>query len=235
VGAGLCFAALAGASPPCHADGPWSGTLAATTDYVFRGVSQSYGGAALQGGINYQSPVGWFAGAWASNVDPYPFGRDFAEVNVYGGFGRALGREWTTRVTYTRYLYAWDHRPKPYDYGEFSLTLGFLDRLAATISYQPDSTRYAVPGYVRNRPATAYELTGRWPLPRNFALVGGVGYYDLTHLYRVGYWSGSVGASYAFRRFEIDVTRFFSDATVRRLFEDATADGRWVATAVWRF
>jgi uncharacterized protein (TIGR02001 family) len=134
VGAGLCFAALAGASPPCHADGPWSGTLAATTDYVFRGVSQSYGGAALQGGINYQSPVGWFAGAWASNVDPYPFGRDFAEVNVYGGFGRALGREWTTRVTYTRYLYAWDHRPKPYDYGEFSLTLGFLARLPPTSS-----------------------------------------------------------------------------------------------------
>jgi hypothetical protein len=29
--------------------------------------------------------------------------------------------------------------------------------------------------------------------------------------------------------------RFFSDATVRRLFEDASADGRWAATAVFRF
>jgi hypothetical protein len=29
--------------------------------------------------------------------------------------------------------------------------------------------------------------------------------------------------------------RFFCDATVRRLFEDASADGRWAVTAVVRF
>jgi uncharacterized protein (TIGR02001 family) len=231
----LCAMALTAASALCRADGPWSGTLGATTDYVFRGVSQSYGGAALQAGVNYQGPVGWVAGAWASNVDPYPFRGDSAEINLYSGFGWALGRDWTARAAYTRYLYAWERRPARYDYGELSLTLGFEDRLAATISYQPDSTRYAAPGYVRDRPASAYELTGRWPLPRNFALVGGVGYYDLTRLYGVGYWSGSAGASYVRGRFEVDLTRFFSDATVRRLFGDASADGRWVATAVWRF
>jgi uncharacterized protein (TIGR02001 family) len=217
------------------ADGPWSGSIAATTDYVFRGVSQTYGGAALQGGLNYQSPAGWFAGAWASNVDPYPFGSDSAEVNVYTGFGWALSSEWTARASYTRYFYAWDRRRKPYDYGEFAVTVGFEDRLAATVSYQPDSTRYSTLGYVRNKPSSAYELTGRWPLPRGFALVGGGGYYDLTHLYGVGYWSANAGVSYIHGRFSVDITRFFSDGTVRRLFEDASADGRWVATAVCRF
>jgi uncharacterized protein (TIGR02001 family) len=235
VAAALCIAAFFGASPPVQADGPWSGSIAATTDYVFRGVSQTYGGAALQGGLNFQSPAGWFAGSWASNVDPYPGGPDAAELNLYAGFGWALSRDWTARASYTRYVYAWDQRRKPYDYGEFAVTVGFRDRLAATVSYQPDATRYSTLGYVRDRPASAYELTGRWPLPRGLALIGGVGYYDLTHLYGVGYWSGNAGVSYVRGRFEVDVTRFFSDGTVRRLFEDASADGRWVASIVCRF
>ena len=233
--AGLGFAAIVGAIPSCCADGSWSGTIAATTDYVVRGVSQTYGEPALQAGVNYQSAAGWFAGAWASNVNPYPFGVDSAEVNLYGGFGWALGSAWTARATYTRYLYAWDRRPATYAYGELSLTLGFEDRLTATVSYQPDSTRYAIPGYVRNRPAAAYELSGRWPLPRNFALTAGIGYYDLTRLYRAGYWSASAGTSYVRGGFELDVARFFSEPSVRRLFEDASADGSWAATASWRF
>jgi uncharacterized protein (TIGR02001 family) len=231
----LCCAALLAASTLCHADGPWSGSLGATTDYVFRGVSQSYGGAALQGGLNYQSPAGWFAGSWVSNVDPYPFISNAAEVDLYAGFGWALNREWTARASYTRYVYVLDQRRKPYDYGEIAVSVAFEDRLAATVSYQPDATRYSTLGYVRDQPASAYELTGRWPLPRGFALVGGVGYYDLTHLYGVGYWSGSAALSYVHGRFEVDVTRFFSDGTVRRLFEDASADGRWVASIVCRF
>ena len=231
----FCLAAVIAAGPGCRADGPWSGTVAATTDYVFRGVSQTDGGAALQGGLNYRSPGGWFVGGWASNVAPYPSGMDAAEVNLYGGYGWAFSPEWSARANYTRYLYAWDRRPAAYDYGEFSITLGFEDRLAASISYQPDRTAYARPGYVRDRPSSAYELTGRWPLPGHFALIGGVGYYDLTHLYRVGYWSGSAGAGYLRGRFEVDLARFFSDRTVRRLFDDASADGRWVATAVWHF
>ena len=231
----LVVAALLPASGVCRADGPWSGSLAATTDYVFRGVSQTYGGGALQGGLNYQNPAGWFAGSWASNVDPYPFGSDSAEVNVYAGYGWALASDWTARASYTRYLYAWDSRHKPYDYGEVAATVGFRDLLALTVSYQPDSTRASTLGYVRNKPSSAYELTGQWPLPRGFALVGGGGYYDLTHLYGVGYWSANAGVRYVRGRFSLDVARYFGDAVVRRLFADASADGRWVATVVCRF
>jgi uncharacterized protein (TIGR02001 family) len=229
------FAVLVGAAPACLADGPWSANLAVTTDYVLRGVSQSYGGAALQGGVNYQSRSGWFAGAWASNVDPYPFYSNAAEVNLYTGYDWSLGRDWSARASVTHYAYALDRRRRPYDYDELSMTLGFQDRLAATVSYQPNAIRYATLGYRRNKPAMAYELTGRWPLRWNLAVTGGVGYYDLTHLYDLGYWSGSAGLSYTRGRFELSATRFFSDATVRRLFDEGTADGRWVASAVWRF
>ena len=231
----VCLGLFAGQTDRCRADGAWSGMAAVTTDYVFRGVSQTYEEPALQAGINYQNPSGWFVGSWASNVNPYPFGSDAAEINLYAGLGWALTPKWSVRASYTRYLYLWDSRPKPYDYGEFAATLGFEDRLAATISYRPDSTAYSTMGYVRGKPSAAYEVTGRWPLPHRFALGAGVGYYDLTHLYGVGYWSGSVGFSYSFDRLEIDIARFFCDGTVRRLYEDASADGEWVATLVYRF
>lgn len=226
----LCVLSLA-----AHADDSFSGMVSVGTDYVFRGVSQTYGGATLQGALNYRHPSGWFAGVWASNVDPYPFGSNFAETNVYVGKGWSLSPRWTANATYTRYQYVLDHRRKPYDYGELALSLAFEDRLTATISYQPDGTRYSTLGYVRNRPSFAYELAGRWPVVKGLSLVAGAGYYDLTHQYGVGYWSGNFGASYTIGRYEIDVVRFHADTTVRRLFDEASADRRWVATAIRRF
>ncbi len=227
--------ALAGASVPAQADGPLSASIGATTDYVYRGVSQTYGGAALQGGVNYQHSSGAFAGAWASNADPYPGDNGSVEIDVYGGYSWAIGSDWSARAGYTRYFYAWDRRRASYDYGEFGVTLGFQDRLAATVSFQPDATRYSTLGYVHDRPAAAYELTGRWPLPYGLALTGSVGYYDLHRLYGVGYWAGGAGFSYVRGPVEVDLTRFASDGTVRRLFEDSSADGRWVLGVTFRF
>ena len=226
---------LAGAAPACLAEGPWSASLALTTDYVLRGVSQSYGGAALQGGVNYQSSSGWFAGGWASNVDPYPFYANAGELNFYAGYDWALGRDWSARASVTHYLYVLDPRRRPYDYDELSMTFGYQDRLAATVSYQPNAIRYVTLGYRKNKPAMSYELTGRLPLRWNLSVTGGVGYYDLQQLYGLGYWSGSAGISYTRGHLELGASRFFSDATVRQLFDEGTADGRWVASAVWRF
>jgi uncharacterized protein (TIGR02001 family) len=216
-------------------DSRWSANVAVTTDYVLRGVSQSYGGAALQAGVSYQHPTGWFAGAWASNADPYPFYSNVAEVNVYAGYAWTLTRDFSARASYTRYVYAFDSRPRPYGYGEFSVTVDYRDVLAATVSYDPDTIRYATLGYRSGRPSAAYELNARVPLPRNLSLTGSVGYYDLTHLYGVGYWSATTGLSWSRGRLALDVTRFYSDPTVERLFDEASVNGRWVASASWRF
>jgi RNA polymerase sigma-70 factor, ECF subfamily len=61
-----------------------------------------------------------------------------------------------------------------------ALSARYLDRLVATISYQPDVTLYSNLGFADQRPSVAYELTGRWPLPlwgrqceRHLGFVGG--------------------------------------------------------------
>ena len=58
------------------------------SDYVFRGYSQTDEGPAIQGGVDV-TIGGFYAGAWASNVD---FGDDTdAEVDLYGGYRTEIG------------------------------------------------------------------------------------------------------------------------------------------------
>jgi uncharacterized protein (TIGR02001 family) len=217
------------------ADGPWSASVGATTDYVFRGVSQTYDSGALQIGINYQNPQGWFAGAWTSNVDPYPFGATALELDLYTGIRRPLGDEFNVSVIYTHYQYVDDARPYRYNYDEIALSASYLDEVVATVSYQPDSTLYSDLGFANRHPSLAYELALRYPLPAGFALTAGVGYYDLQRLFGVHYVAGDAGLQYVYRRVTFELTRFYADSTVQRLYEDASANGNWVLSAVYRF
>ena len=82
LGSLICAAALA--SPAAMAG--FTGNVGGVSEYMFRGVPQT-GGAAFQGGIDYASDIGLYAGTWGSNVG-------FAggtEVDLYGGYTTKLG------------------------------------------------------------------------------------------------------------------------------------------------
>ena len=62
----LVLAVATLASLPAMAD--MSYNLSATSDYRYRGLSQTDNGAALQGGADYTNESGFYAGAWASTI-----------------------------------------------------------------------------------------------------------------------------------------------------------------------
>jgi uncharacterized protein (TIGR02001 family) len=218
-----------------RADDSWSATAGGTTDYVFRGVSQTYGGAAGQLGLSYQSAQGWFAGAWGSNVDPYPAGASSTELDLYVGVSEPLCADLALRATVTRYTYLHDPRPTRYDYSELAVTLAYLDRLALTVSYLPDSTSYSNIGFARDKPAAGYELAAGWPAWWRLEVVGSAGYYDLHRLFGVGYWAGKAGLAYVDRRLTVELDRFVGDKVLTTLYGDASADGTWALSVVLRF
>lgn len=217
------------------ADESWSASLAATTDYIYRGVSQTYGGGALQLGANYQHPSGWFVGAWGSNVDPYPGNASSKELDLYTGMNYPLNDDFTIRGTYTHYAYLHDPRPTQYDHDEVAVSLSYQDLVAASVSYQPNSSAYSDLGFARKRANIAYEVTGRWPLRPGLTVSAGGGYYDLHDLFHIGYWAGDAGIAYGYHRLTLDLRRFFCDAAASRLYEDASANGEWTLSAVLRF
>ena len=61
-----------------------SGNVALTTDYVWRGVSQTDGAPAIQGGFDAAFGNGLYAGVWGSNVDFDA--EESLEVDLYAGW-----------------------------------------------------------------------------------------------------------------------------------------------------
>jgi uncharacterized protein (TIGR02001 family) len=67
-----------------------TGYMNVLSNYQFRGLSQSWGGPAIQGGFDYVHKDGWYAGLFGSNTssDLYPGAN--MEVDVYGGWRGSL-------------------------------------------------------------------------------------------------------------------------------------------------
>ncbi len=60
-----------------------------TTDYVFRGITQTNGNAAVQGYAEFQALDWFYAGIWASNVSFLSTGS--AEIDLYAGLRHSWG------------------------------------------------------------------------------------------------------------------------------------------------
>jgi uncharacterized protein (TIGR02001 family) len=78
-----------------------SGNVSITSDYVFRGISQTGGDPAIQGGLDYSHSSGFYLGTWGSNVgwieDYQTYQSGNVELDLYGGFRNSIG---DTGVTY---------------------------------------------------------------------------------------------------------------------------------------
>ena len=71
--------------------------IGGTTDYRFRGISQSSFKPAVQGGIDFSHKSGAYAGVWASNVNwikDYIGATDGSlEVDFFGGYKGELAKD----------------------------------------------------------------------------------------------------------------------------------------------
>jgi uncharacterized protein (TIGR02001 family) len=81
-----------------------SGNVGVTSDYVFRGFSQTQGDAALQGGVDLTCG-NFYVGFWGSNVEFFPFAADSnVEIDVYAGYRFKTGRiNWDLGAIYYSY------------------------------------------------------------------------------------------------------------------------------------
>jgi uncharacterized protein (TIGR02001 family) len=88
------------------------------SDYVFRGISQTGGDPAVQGGLDYSHSSGFYLGTWGSNVgwleDFQGYDSGNVEIDVYGGFRGGIGQ---TGLTFDlgaiQYMYPGDENPDP--------------------------------------------------------------------------------------------------------------------------
>ncbi len=98
-----------------------SANIGVVSNYFFRGLSETDGGAAVQGGLDWEAPSGFYAGTWASNVD---FGDSTSyELDLYLGFANELDNGLGYDFGYL--YYAYPDAPDSFDFGEIYGELSF--------------------------------------------------------------------------------------------------------------
>lgn len=112
-----------------------------TSDYVFRGISQTSGKPALQGGLDYAHASGLYAGLWASNINWITAfgatGTANIELDTYFGFRNTLENEFNYDVGFLRYNYPGSYTPAA------GTVKADTDELYAAVGYKWVSAKYS--------------------------------------------------------------------------------------------
>lgn len=107
------------ASAPSFAE--ITANVSLTSNYLWRGLTQTINEPAVQGGIDYTNETGFYAGTWVSNVsydsdDAYSYEHDM----YFGYAGEANGISYDVGYLYYNY-----DSNAGYDFGEVYATIGF--------------------------------------------------------------------------------------------------------------
>jgi len=186
-----------------------TGYAVLTTDYVFRGVSNSDNDPAAQLGIDVSFDSGVFLGAWASTVDMSnpPFSERDREVIYYIGYNHNVASDWTIGAHYLAYRYPASDGLFDYDYDEYMLTVNFRDWAWFEYAYSPDL-------YSSGYSTDNYRAHVEWPMPHLITGSAGLGYYDV---------SGLTGESYSY--WELGIMRPLGVADLDLRYHDTN---QWV-------
>jgi uncharacterized protein (TIGR02001 family) len=104
------------------ADNPLSATVSINSQYISRGIRQTWGRPAAMAAVDYAHPSGWSAGTSVINVDDRFIEKGSVEWDLYGGYsGNAGPIGWSAMVYWYKYpgarITATD---TSFDYGELS-------------------------------------------------------------------------------------------------------------------
>ena len=209
----------------------FTANIALSTDYLFRGITQTTGDPAASGGIDYAysgAPVGVFAGVWASNIDFNESSLGVSdtadlEMDFYGGLTGSLpvgeGLNWKLGGIYYAYP---GSDPSPaltvdYDYFEFygSLNYDFKTfNVTGGFNYSPDY--FAESGEA----VYVYGDIGV-PLPNDFILSGHVGHQAIETNAAFGtpdYLDWNIGIARTFGHFTFKVAYLDTDLSKAQCF-----------------
>jgi uncharacterized protein (TIGR02001 family) len=211
------------------------GSIAWTSDYVLRGVSQSDQLPALQAELHLRPTEQWTLGAWASTVRLAPAHR-FTELDFYVDRHWAINQDLAVSVTVVHYSYLNDPRPISYNYDELSLSVNWLDTYFLSASWSPDTALSAYLDGVQTQQQTLTIEGGyHQALPLRVELLLAAGYYEPLEQHEGGYIYSSAGLSRKFGSLRTELSWFWTQNEIHRRYTPGRAGGPWAATVMWQF
>jgi uncharacterized protein (TIGR02001 family) len=190
------------------------------SDYRFRGIDQTWGKPALQGGADLTWANGLYAGTWLSNVSGNSYPGGSLEMDLYAGYNGKINDDFGYTVGGYGYVYPganFDKAACPsaaYPAAPCALPSQSLDtfELNAGLSWKWVSYKLSVAttdyfgastatGYSGHTSGTLYhDITVTVPLADDLSLVGHVGHTDVKASY------GSLSPDYTDYRLSLNKT-----------------------------
>ena len=193
-----------------------SANIGASSNYVWRGATQTDDGAAISGGIDYAHDSGFYAGTWASNVDFGAGGE--VEWDLYAGYANEIG-DFGYDVGVIYYAY-----PDSDDADFVELAFGVSWRfLSAGINYTVDSEVDDEPGSaeafidddIYYYASASFEVAPTWSVGAT------IGYYDFED-------DGVANTDLSYNHYQLDIGKSagdFGDFTFSISKADEEANG----------
>jgi uncharacterized protein (TIGR02001 family) len=220
-----------------------TGNVSFASQYVFRGIAQTNGKPAIQGGLDYSHASGLYLGAWSSNISwytdqnagtvsaPVPLsspgsvGAPYApnksnsaafELDVYGGIRNSFAGDWNYDVGLIAYRYpgTFDN-VGAYRRPDTTELYGAIGYKWITLKYSGVISAYTF-GTNESRGATYLDVSANVPLGKSgYTFVAHVGSADYPGKANFGYWgtSGGNNNDYDYTDFKLGLTKEFSGFT----------------------
>ncbi|HEY0199762.1 MAG TPA: TorF family putative porin [Rhodanobacter sp.] len=181
-----CVANVCAADAPAN---PVTGNVAVTSDYMFRGLTQTWGRPAIQGGADYANPDGFSAGFWGSSISERTYPGGAMELDLYASYGQAINSDWSWRAGIYSYVYPGGNLDQAPGYASRSFTTveanASLTWKMFTLKYNRSPTDYfgvdTEQGYTGDSKGTDYlQLDAAIPMNDMWSLALHVGHTHYT-------------------------------------------------------
>lgn len=222
----LLVLALSAASLPAFADepvNPFSLNASVVTDYRYRGISQTRLRPALQGGVDYAAPSGFYLGVWASTIKWIKdFGGDAnVEFDVYGGYKTEIAPGLTLDVGALQYYYPTNRLNPDADTLEF---YGALSYGPVTAKYSHSTTNLF--GVADSKGSSYFDVTANFDLGDGFTLTPHVGRQTVKHNSVASYTDYSLAVAKEFSGILVSASVIGTDAD--KSFYASPANGKFL-------
>lgn len=175
--------------------GTVAGSLMLSTDYRFRGISNSNKEPQVQGDVNWSHEIGVYTGVWASNTNFGGTGNSM-ELDPYVGFAGSIGdTAWSYDVGYWAYTYPGSGQD--FEFGEaYAIGTYSLGRLSISPSIWYTGN-YFGEDFLDGVSGLAYDATLSWQLAEDLVVSGRIGEQSF----------GSGGEGLDYRYYDAGVTK----------------------------
>ena len=208
-----------------------TGNLGLTSDYRFRGVSQTQNAPAVQGGIDYAHKSGFYVGNWNSSVssEVYTNGAGL-ESDLYAGFKKEIFKGISIDIGSYNYFYPRATTSAAtgsnFDTYEAFVGLGYKDLISAKYSQTLGNGYF---GTANARGTNYTQIDGKLPVPvvKNLSVVAHYGRTNVSNSGSLDYNDINAGFVYSLPK-DYDVSvKYFTNSGMTSAFQNAnTVNGQ---------